>query len=88
MAQEHKDRSRRGDPPAQPVVYEIRLKGALEADHWSQWFDTMIVTVDEDGETILRGPVADQAALYGLLARLRDLALPLLSVKRVDPGDR
>ncbi len=62
-----------------PAVYEIRVQGRLDSDYWSQWFDGMTVTI-VDGETVLRGPVADQSALYGLLSRLRDLALPLLSV--------
>jgi hypothetical protein len=64
---------------------EIRVRGHLEADYWATWFDGMTVTIEENGETVVRGPVADQAALYGLLARLRDLALPLLSVNRVEP---
>ncbi len=68
----------------QPAVYEIRVKGRLYGDHWSQWFDGMTVTVDENGDTVLRGAVADQAALYGLLSRLRDLALLLLSVNRIE----
>lgn len=66
-----------------PAVYEIRVQGRLDSDYWSQWFDGMIVTVI-NGETLLRGPVADQAALYGLISRLRDLALPLLSVRIIE----
>jgi hypothetical protein len=66
-----------------PAVYEIRVQGRLDSDYWSQWFDGMTVAV-VDGETVLRGPVADQAALHGLLSRLRDLALPLLSVTLVE----
>jgi hypothetical protein len=65
-------------------VYEIKVQGKLDDSHWSQWFDGMTVTVEERGETVIRGPVADQAALFGLLAKVRDLALPLLSVQRVD----
>jgi hypothetical protein len=66
-------------------TYEICIKGHLEAEYWTIWFDGMTVTTGEGGETILRGPVVDQAALYGLLAKLRDLALPLLSVNRIEP---
>jgi hypothetical protein len=66
----------------EPARYEIRVKGCLNGHHWSEWFGGMTVTATEDGETVICGPVADQAALNGLLARLRDLALPLLSVNR------
>lgn len=65
-------------------IYEIRVKGRLDVDHWSQYFDGMTVAAGGDGETVISGPVADQAGLYGLLAHLRDLALPLLSVNRVE----
>ena len=58
---------------------EIRIKRQI-AEHWSAWFDDMTITHDEQGETILRGVVMDQSALYGLLAKLRDLGLSLLSV--------
>jgi hypothetical protein len=69
-------------------TYEIRARGHLEAEYWAMWFDGMTVTTEENGETVLRGPVADQAALYGLLAKLRDLALPLLSVNRIEPDQK
>jgi len=62
--------------------YEIRLRGRLD-QRWASWFDAMTVSTDADGTTLIRGPVADQAALHGLLARLRDLGLPLLSVTQV-----
>ena len=68
----------------QPGWYEIRLKGRLDA-RWAAWFDGMTLTHDGDGTTRLHGPVADQAALHGLLQRVRDLGLPLLSVAQVDP---
>jgi hypothetical protein len=71
--------------PHEPGWYEIRLQGRLD-QRWAAWFDGMTVTPDVDGTTVLRGPVVDQAALHGLLARLRDLGLPLLSVGQVDPG--
>jgi hypothetical protein len=64
--------------------YEIRLQGRLDA-RWSAWFDGMTLTTG-DGTTTLRGPVVDQAALHGLLQRLRDLGLPLISVTPVEPG--
>jgi hypothetical protein len=63
-------------------LYEIRLKGHLEA-RWSDWFDGLTFTHASDGTTILYGPVADQAALHGLLAKVRDLGLPLVSVMHV-----
>ena len=66
--------------------YEIRLTGRLTA-HWSEWFDGLTVNHDGDGTTVIRGPVADQAALHGLLQRVRDLGLPLVSVTRVEPGE-
>ena len=66
------------------AVYQIRIKGQLD-DDWSEWFDDLTVTCDEHGGTTLCGPVIDQAALFGLLAKVRDLNLPLLSVCRVAP---
>jgi hypothetical protein len=66
------------------MQYEIRLKGHL-APRWAAWFDGLTLTHERDGTTRLAGPVADQAALYGLLHKVRDLGLPLLSVTSVDP---
>ena len=66
-----------------PVHYRIRLKGYLD-NKWSDWFEQMTIS-SEDGETILTGQVADQAALHGLLIRIRDLNLLLLSVERIEP---
>jgi hypothetical protein len=63
-------------------VYEIRVQGRLGAD-WSSWFDGLTVQNLPNGETLLRGPVADQAALHGILVRIRNLGLPLVSVQRV-----
>lgn len=63
--------------------YEIHLQGRLDP-RWTAWFDGMTMTAGSDGSTVLRGPVTDQAALHGLLARLRDLGLPLLSVMQVE----
>ena len=68
-----------------PGRYEIRLKGHLDA-RWAAWFDGLALTHDSDGTTIIHGPVTDQAALYGLLQKTRDLGLPLISVTYVEPG--
>lgn len=65
-------------------VYAIKVKGHLDSDRWAEWFDGMAVELDAEGETTLTGPVADQAALHGLLAKVRDLGLALVSVNRVD----
>jgi len=70
--------------PAEPARYEIRVQGVLEP-RWSAWFEGMRVTSQASGETIIAGPVTDQAALHGLLAKIRDLGLPLLSVRHLDP---
>jgi hypothetical protein len=67
-----------------PVHYEIRVKGVLEG-RWSAWFDGLQLTSDDHGQTRIGGPVTDQAALHGLLAKVRDLGLELLEVRRTDP---
>jgi hypothetical protein len=61
--------------------YEIRLKGHLEP-RWADWFDGLTMTQESDGSTVLRGSVVDQAALHGLLGKVRDLGLPLIAVNR------
>ena len=71
------------DRATQPFFYEIRVKGRLSQDQWTSWFSNLALSTDK-GESILRGTLPDHAALYGLLARLRDLAVPLLSVKVLD----
>ena len=71
--------------PGQPVVYQIRLKGHL-GHEWTDWFGGLSITLEEDGDTLLTGPVVDQAALYGLLRKVRDVAMPLLSFVCVKPG--
>ena len=66
------------------TTYEIRLEGRLD-DRWAAWFDGLTLTRDSDGTTTLRGEVVDQAALHGLLQRIRDLGVPLVSVTHLDP---
>src|SRR5437764_1813979 len=66
--------------------YEIRFQGHLHA-RWAGWFDGLTVTDESDGTTVVRGAVADQAALHGLLRKLHDLGLPLLSVTRIGPDE-
>lgn len=66
------------------VIYEIRVEGFL-ADRWSQWFEGLTIRRAADGETVLRGPLVDQAALHGVLAKIRDLNLDLISVTRCHP---
>jgi hypothetical protein len=65
--------------------YEIRLKGHLD-EQWAVWFGSLTLTLEANGDTLLTGPVVDQAALHGLLRKVRDLGLPLLAVLRVQPG--
>lgn len=65
------------------MAYQIRLKGHL-SPQWADWFDEMSITLEDNGETLLTGPVADQAALYGLLRKVRDLGLPLLSLNCIN----
>ncbi len=71
--------------PSEPMVYQIRLKGHLGRE-WTDWFGGLTITLEENGDTLLTGPVVDQAALFGLLRKVRDLGIPLLSVNRVEPG--
>ena len=75
------------DTPSDPDAgtYEIRLTGHL-GTRWRAWFDGLTVSREGDGTTLVSGPVADQAALHGLLQRVRDLGLPLLSVTRIEPA--
>ena len=68
-------------------VYEIRLRGHLDA-RWVKWFDGLAITLDENGNTLLSGPVADQPALHGILKKVRDVGLPLLSVNSVEPDTK
>ena len=69
--------------PGQPMVYQIRIKGHL-GRQWTGWFGGLTITLEEDGDTLLTGTVIDQAALHGLLKKVRDLGMPLLSVNSVE----
>jgi hypothetical protein len=69
----------------EPGSYEIRIKGHLDK-RWAAWFEGLTITLEEDGDTLLTGPVIDQAALHGLLKKVRDLGMPLVSVSPVKPG--
>jgi hypothetical protein len=71
--------------PAQPLVYQIRIKGHL-GTQWTDWFGGLTITLEDNGDTLLTGPVADQAALHGLLKKVRDVGMPLVSVNRGKPG--
>ena len=66
-------------------IYAIRIKGHLD-DKWADRFEGLTITLEEDGDTLLTGPVVDQAALHGLLKKVRDLGMPLISVSPVEPG--
>ena len=67
----------------QPDVYKIRIQGQLD-EMWSEWFEGLTVSWDDEGNTLLTGPVVDQSALHGLLRRVRDLGIPLISVERLN----
>jgi hypothetical protein len=67
--------------PGRPKVYQIRIKGHL-GHGWTDWFGGLTITLEDNGDTLLTGPVTDQAALHGLLRKVRDLSLPLISVTR------
>lgn len=70
-------------PSSQPTVYQIRIEGHL-GRQWPDWFEGLTIALEENGETLLTGPVVDQAALFGLLKKVRDLGMPLISVNRVE----
>jgi hypothetical protein len=74
----------KSDPP---VVYQFRIKGHLTGQ-WTDWFEGLTITLEEDGNTLLTGPLIDQAALHGILKKVRDLGMPLLSVNSAEPGPR
>ena len=70
--------------PGQPIFYQIRIEGHLGRE-WADWFEGLTITALDTGETLLTGAVVDQAALHGLLRKVRDLGMPLVSVVRVKP---
>jgi len=69
----------------QPVLYQIRIEGHL-GQQWADWFEGLSITLEDNGNTLLTGLVVDQAALYGLLKKVRDLGMPLFSVNRAQSG--
>jgi hypothetical protein len=69
----------------QPMVYQIRVKGHL-GRQWTNCFEGLTITLEDNGDTMLTGPVVDQAALHGLLRKVRDLGMPLISAIRIKPG--
>jgi len=73
------------EPPDEPGLYEIRVKGHL-TERWADWFEGLTLTLEDNGDSRLTGQVVDQAALHGLLRKVRDLGLTLLLVMRVESG--
>jgi hypothetical protein len=71
--------------PNQPMVYQIRVKSYLDSD-WTDWFEGLTITLEKTGHTLLTGPVVDQAALHGLLKKIRDLGMLLISVNTLEPA--
>jgi hypothetical protein len=71
--------------PGQPMAYQIRIKGHL-GHQWTDWFGGLAISLENNGDTLLTGPVVDQAALHGLLRKIRDVGMPLVSVSPVEPG--
>ena len=71
--------------PSHPMIYQIRIKGHL-GPQWADWFGGLTITLEDNGDTLLTGPVLDQAALHGLLRTVRDLGLPLISVTHAQTG--
>lgn len=67
--------------PGQTIVYQIRIKGHL-GSQWSDWFEGQTITLEDNGDTLITGLVVDQAELYGLLKKVRDLGMPLISINR------
>ena len=89
MAAHHRDNvmANERNPTTEPrelMAYQIRVTGHLGRE-WSDWFDGLSITLEDNGETLLSGPVVDQAALHGLLRKVRDLGLPLLAVTLMKP---
>ena len=79
--------NRRTEPkPDEPLIYQIRIKGHLNAQ-WTDWFEGLTITLEDNGDTLLTGPVVDQAALHGLLKKVRDLGMPLIAVMHIAAND-
>jgi hypothetical protein len=72
-------------PEPSDLIYQIRIKGHLDKQ-WTNWFEGLTITLEENGDTLLIGKVIDQAALYGLLKKIRDVGMPLVSVSPVEPS--
>ena len=85
QAAQHRETDASTEDPYAPGRYAIRLKGHLD-DRWAAWFGGLTLTREDNGDTLLTGPVLDQAALHGLLRKVRDLGMPLISVIGVEPG--
>ncbi len=85
MSETHTSNEASTEDHYEPGLYEIRIKGHLD-NRWADWFEGLTLTLEDNGDTLLTGPVVDQAALHGLLRKVRDLGMPLLSVNRVEPG--
>jgi len=71
--------------PDQPIIYQINIEGHLD-DRWADWFENASISLEENGDTLITCPVVDQAALHGLLKKVRDLGIPLLSVNSIQPA--
>jgi len=84
MVQDMPNDSRQKTDPDQPLVYQIRIEGHLD-DQWTDSFGGLTIRREENGDTLLTGPVVDQAMLHGLLKKVRDLGMPLASIERVEP---
>jgi hypothetical protein len=82
------DKNNQKTDPSRPMIYQIRIKGHLN-QQWTDWFEGLTIKLEDNGDTLLTGPVIDQAALHGLLKKVRDLGMPLLSVDpvKLDQGD-
>lgn len=78
------DQSHPETDPGESMIYQIRIKGHL-GGHWMDWFEGLTITLEDNGDTFLTGQVADQPALHGLLKKVRDLGMPLVSVNRIKP---
>ncbi len=81
MTEKHNSPTKHG----QPMIYQFRLQGHLDRQ-WISWLDGLTITLEENGDTLLTGEVVDQAALYGLLSRIRDIGIPLISLIRLLPN--